>query len=225
MKKIAVITASTGRKELQKAIDSVASQTHPCTHYIFFDGIACPPSIQLHQKVHSIELPVKTGLNGIMNGAICAASAYLIEEEYICWLDDDNWFEENHIEFLFKAIENKEYAYSLRKLINHDGSFWDNDNFESIGHHGNFIDLNCYLMKKTLATKIAPLWFNTTGELMIGDRFIFNALKENNISWGASGKYTVNYRLNPNRDLKSFFENGNMKNKLLHPNGFPWQFK
>jgi hypothetical protein len=136
-----------------------------------------------------------------------------------------DWFEENHIESLVKAIGNNDYAYSLRKLINHDGSFWDYDNFESIGHHGNFIDLNCYLMKKTLATKIAPLWFNTTGELMIGDRFIFHELKQNNISWAATGEYTVNYRLNPNRDLKNFFENGNMKNKLIYPQGFPWQLK
>jgi glycosyltransferase involved in cell wall biosynthesis len=225
MKKIAIVTASTGRKELQKTIDSVINQTYKCTHYIFFDGVACPPDIQLHQNSYPIELPVKTGLNGVMNGAICAASAYLIEEEYICWLDDDNWFEENHIESLVKAIGNNDYAYSLRKLINHDGSFWDYDNFESIGHHGNFIDLNCYLMKKTLATKIAPLWFNTTGELMIGDRFIFHELKQNNISWAATGEYTVNYRLNPNRDLKNFFENGNMKNKLIYPQGFPWQLK
>ena len=38
MKTVAVVTATTGRVELQQAIDSVARQTYPCRHYIFFDA-------------------------------------------------------------------------------------------------------------------------------------------------------------------------------------------
>lgn len=160
-----------------------------------------------------------------MNGGIVAASAYLVTEDLICWLDDDNTFEPNHIEELIKAKENKPYAYSLRKLVEPDGTFFDYDDFESLGQHSGFIDLNCYLMDRQLAVQIAPLWYKTTGELMVGDRFVYEALKQNNIPFGETGKYTVNYRLNPKRDLRPWFFKGNIENRAKYSGDLPWRAK
>ncbi len=221
MKTVAVVTATTGRDTLLQTIASVKNQTYPCTHYIFVDGLHDIPD-EAFDSAKVIMLPKPTGLNGMMNGGIVAASAYLVTEDYICWLDDDNWFDNDHVESLVNAIENKPYAYSLRKLIDFDDSFWANDDFESLGHHADLIDLNCYLMKRDLATGLAPCWYQTTGQLMIGDRYVWAMLKQNNIPYGASGKYTVNYRLNPKRDLKPMFFQGNIMNKAKHPEGFPW---
>jgi glycosyltransferase involved in cell wall biosynthesis len=229
MKTVAVVTATTGRKELQQAMDSVAAQTYPCEHYIFVDGVAIGDTFEVNPTpenkpriIHRCWLPVRTGGNGMMNGGIVAASAFLVQEDLICWLDDDNWFEPDHIEKLVEAKGDKPYAYSLRALRNSDGSFFANDDFESIGHHGGFIDLNCYLMERNIAVQIAPLWYKTTGELMIGDRFVYQALRVNNLENACSGLYSLNYRLNEKRDLRGFFFEGNIKTRAQFPDGFPW---
>jgi len=218
MTSIAVVTATTGRAELQRAIDSVAAQTVPCRHYVFADGVDVPPV----SGVEFCRLPVVTGGAGLMNAGIVAASAFLVQEPLICWLDDDNWFEPDHLERLLKAKGDKPYAWSLRKLANPDGSFWGNDDSESIGPWGGFIDLNCYLMDRGLALQVAPLWYRTTGELMVGDRFVYQCLAENKVENAGSGAYTVNYRLNPNRDLRAWFFERNLKMRGQFPDGFPW---
>jgi glycosyltransferase involved in cell wall biosynthesis len=220
MKSIAVVTATTGRESLLQTIESVKKQTYPCNHYIFVDGQHELPPYDDYKNI--VVLPKPTGLNGMMNGGIVAASAYLVTEDYICWIDDDNWIDPNHVESLVEAIENKPYAYSLRKLMEPDGAFWANDDCESLGHHADLIDLNCYLMKRDLATGLAPCWYQTTGELCLGDRYVWAMLKQNSIPYGASGKYTVNYRLNPNRDLRPMFFQGNIRNIGKYQNKLPW---
>lgn len=220
MPSVAVVTATTGRESLKACIDSVANQTVTCNHYVFVDGCEVPFE---QGSAKFISLPVKTGGNGIMNGGIVAASAYLVQEDLICWLDDDNTFEPDHIEELIKAKGDKPYAHSLRKLLNPDGTFYDYDDFESLGQHSGFVDLNCYLMDRGLAVQIAPLWYKTTGELMVGDRFVYEALKQNNLPFGESGKYTVNYMLNPKRDLRAWFFDGNIKNRAKYSGDMPWR--
>lgn len=222
MKSVAVVTATTGRKELQQAINSVREQTYPCRHYIFIDGEQASQNEFYVEGAEVCQLPVRTGGNGMMNGGIVAASAFLVQEDMICWLDDDNWFEPNHIEKLVEAKRDKPYAYSLRALRNVDGSFFANDDFESLGHHTGFIDLNCYLMDRNIAVQIAPLWYKTTGELMVGDRFVYQALVQNQLDSACSGLYTLNYRLNEKRDLRGFFFEGNIKMRGQYPDGFPW---
>lgn len=226
MKSVAVVTATTGRQQLLQAVESVEEQTYPCKHYIFFDGEGDDNYYgPFPDNAVFCKLPVKTGGNGMMNGGIVAASAFLVQEDMICWLDDDNWFEPNHIEKLVEAKGDKPYSYSLRALRNVDGSFFANDDFESLGHHSGFIDLNCYLMDRNIAVQIAPLWYKTTGELMVGDRFVYQALIQNQLDSACSGLYTLNYRLNEKRDLRGFFFEGNIKNRAQHPDGFPWAKK
>lgn len=226
---IAVVTATTGRAELQRTMDSVAAQTVPCQHYIFFDGMdqgheyfVNPTPDNKPRIVHTCKLPVQTGGGGLMNAGIVAASAFLVQEPLICWLDDDNWFEPDHLERLLAAKGDKPYAWSLRKLVEPDGEFWGNDDSESIGPWGEFIDLNCYLMDRNLALQIAPLWYRTTGELMVGDRFIYRCLADNKVEGAGSGAYTVNYRLNPKRDLRAWFFERNLRMRGQFPDGFPW---
>lgn len=223
MASVAVVTATTGRETLKQTIESVANQTVSCKHYIFVDGEQDNFIYQYDKNNKWCYLPVRTGGNGMMNGGIVAASAFLVQEDLICWLDDDNWFEPNHIETMLEAKGNKPYAYSLRKLVEDSGDFFDYDDFESLGQYSNFIDLNCYLMDRALATQIAPLWYKTTGDLMVGDRFVYEALRQNNIPFGETGKYTVNYRLNPKRDLRPWFFDGNIKNRAKYSGNLPWR--
>ena len=224
MPTVAVVTATTGRDTLRQTIESVRGQTVSCNHYVFIDGIDWPEFIPVgDHDVKWCRLPVKTGGNGMMNGGIVAASAFLVQEDYICWLDDDNWIEPDHIETLLAAKGDKPYAHSLRSLVEDDGSFFDYDDFESLGQYSGFIDLNCYLMDRQLAVQIAPLWYRTTGSLMVGDRFVYECLKQNNLPFGETGKYTVNYRLNPKRDLRPWFFDGNIKNRAKYSGDLPWR--
>jgi glycosyltransferase involved in cell wall biosynthesis len=222
MKSVAVVTATTGRKELLQTLDSVRRQTYPCRHYVFVDDADLKVYPADLEGVELCFLPVKTGGNGLMNAGIVAASAYLVQEDLICWVDDDNWFEPNHVASLVEAKGDKPYAYSLRSIRNVDGSFFAHDNFESLGHYSGFIDLNCYLMERNIAAQIAPLWYKTTGELMIGDRFVYQALTQNKLESACNGLYSLNYRLNAKRDLRAFFFEGNIKAQAQFPDGFPW---
>lgn len=221
MKSVAVVTATTGRKELVQAIKSVQAQTYPCQHYIFYDGV--PVNVAVPYGVHVIQLPVKTGANGIMNGGVCAAAAYLVQEDYLCFLDDDNWMEPNHVESLMAVMGNNHYAYCLRNLINPDGTFFARDDGEAIGHFGDLVDVNCYMMARGLAAGIAPLWYRTTGAMMIGDRFVWDLLKQNNTPYAASGKYTINYRISAHgQNMKGYFFLKNIQKRGQYPDGFPW---
>ncbi|MDK4683680.1 glycosyltransferase [Kingella negevensis] len=62
---VAIITATIGRAELERAIQSVAAQTHPCTHYVFVDGkqhaAAARPILERYPHVKAVYLPVNTG--------------------------------------------------------------------------------------------------------------------------------------------------------------------
>ena len=221
MKTVAVVTATTGRQELEQTIESVAKQTYPCQHYVFFDGVA-PRTLPNH--VHVIALPVKTGGDGMMNGGIVAASAYLVQEDLICWCDDDNWMDEGHVESLVASMGENVWAHSLRKLMHPDGTFWDYDDCESLGKYTNFVDLNCYLMdRRRLACGIATCWYNTTGELMVGDRHVWEVVKQ--LPGNCTNQYTMNYRLNNKRDLKPFFFQNNIKVRAQFANQLPWRQK
>lgn len=229
MKSVAVVTATTGRATLKQTVQSVAAQTYPCTHYVVYDGAAalsnahvsgCLPMLQ---GVKEIVLPDPTGGGAMMNGAICAAAPFLVTEDYICYLDDDNWFEPDHIETMMQAIGDKAYAYCLRKLVRPDGSFYANDDGESLGHHGDMVDVNCYLFKREVCAGIAPLWYKTDGNVMIGDRHVWAALKAHNTPWAATGRYTVNYRISSRWNQEGYFFLRNIQRRAQYPDGFPWR--
>lgn len=229
MDEVAVVTASCGRIELRRAIESVRRQTYPCVHYVFFDGVE--GDVVSDDVLRVCELPVRTGINGMYGGGVYAASAFLVTERMMCWLDDDNWFDDDHVERLVEAKGDREVACSLRKLVLPGGEFFGLDNCESIGTYGELIDTNCYLMDRELAVRIAPLWYKTAthervGNIHVGDRYIHFFLKSTKVEIGESGKYTVNYRLGSNkdvsRDLRRFFIEGNARMHLQYGGVFPW---
>jgi glycosyltransferase involved in cell wall biosynthesis len=220
VKTVAVVTATTGRDSLQRTIDSVAAQTYQCQHYVVSDGVPTP---NITSNAWLIPLPKKTGGNGVMNGAICAAAGFLVTEDYICFLDDDNWFDPDHIETMMQAIGDKAYCYSLRKLYDGD-TFYANDDGESLGHHGAMVDVNCFLFKREVCCGIAPLWYHSNGKLMIGDRMVWQALKDNNTPWAATGRYTVNYRMGANFATKGWFFLQNALARAKYPDqDYPWR--
>ncbi|WP_165889673.1 glycosyltransferase family 2 protein [Mannheimia granulomatis] len=235
---VAVITSTVGRIELERAIFSVQNQTYPCKHYIFVDGE------KYHQQAADIlnkfdnltvtYLPMNTGANGWTNSSINAIAPFLIKEDIVCFLDDDNWFEPNHVETGVNAlIEHQSgYAYALRKFYDSDGNFICVDTMESIGDYSrgygeplefpfqinetecvmnisgvadNHIDTNCYFMTAELARFISSAWYSG----IHNDRNVYAKLKEFGVKGACTKAISVNYILDPAKyigGLNVFFE-------------------
>lgn len=137
---VAVITATIGRDELIKAIQSVQAQTYPCTHYVFVDGK------DYHKKVKNLlkddypdvivtYLPMNTGANKMYNSYINAITPFLVKEDILCFLDDDNWYDKDHVKHMAHYIGHYQanYAYSLRYYVSHVTDMVWEDNIESLG--------------------------------------------------------------------------------------------
>ena len=225
-KTVAVITSTIGRPELTLAIKSVQNQTYPCKHYVFVDGnIFCDKAKSIltqFPNVVPIYLPMNTGKNRILNGAINAAAAFLVEEDIICYLDDDNQLREDHVESLVNVIEQgADFSYSLRAFYDLNHQFICNDDFESLGNwtkeihffsdikinniqqsihlifntNGEHIDTNCYAVPREIAQKVAHSWYIP----YFGDRTFFSAINALDLKGETSGKYTVKYTVDFNK--------------------------
>ena len=225
-KTVAVVTSTIGRPELALAIKSVQNQTYPCKHYVFVDGNIfwdkAKSILEQFPDVIPIYLPMNTGKNGILNGAINAAAAFLVEEDIICYLDDDNQLREDHVESLVKVIEQgADFAYSLRSFYDSNHQFICHDDFESLGNwtkeihffsdikinniqqsihlifntNGEHIDTNCYAVPREIAQKVAHSWYIP----YFGDRTFFSAINALDLKGETSGKYTVKYTVDFNK--------------------------
>lgn len=232
---VAVITSTIGRPQLERAILSVQNQTYPCKHYIFVDGE------QFHQQAAEIlkkfehlvvtYLPMNTGANGWTNSSINAIAPFLVKEDIVCFLDDDNWFEPNHVETGVKAlVENQaHYAYALRNFYDLEGNFVCIDAMESIGESsrgydepiyyplsfngeeyqlgskGNtyhHIDTNCYFMTAETARLLSNAWYFG----IHNDRNVYDKLKQYGAKGVCSKTISVNYVFEPEKYAGNCFD-------------------
>ena len=101
---VAVVTPSIGADTLRKCVDSVINQTHQnVVHHIFVDGKNNLPEIQ---KIMQDIDPSKYRLNildenvgkGWYGHRVYSACSFLVNQDAIAYLDEDNWLEPNHIE-------------------------------------------------------------------------------------------------------------------------------
>ncbi|WP_238327080.1 glycosyltransferase family 2 protein, partial [Rodentibacter pneumotropicus] len=219
-KTVAVITSTIGRDELVRAIESVKVQTYPCRHYIFVDGEQFSEKVkglvEPYQDLVITYLPMNTGKNGMVNSGINAIASFLVEEDIICYLDDDNWYKPNHVEELVKVLDRgADFAYSLRDFYSLNGQFICSDDWESLGYWKlnkpveiniiyadktyplvfNFsnqechIDTNTYAFPRTLAIELSRSWYSG----IYNDRHVYKKLQELGKVGVGSAKYTVNY--------------------------------
>lgn len=226
--KIAVITSTIGRPELEQAIESVQNQQYPCQHYVFVDGKEhfhkVKPLEEKYPNVIFTYLPQNTGKGGWTNSYINAMSAFLVKEDIVCFLDDDNWYEPHHTQVIKNAFERYEIgmAYTMRRFYEEKtDTFICNDEHESLGfwsvketryqlsynNHthlfshktidGFHIDTNCLALKLSEARYFANAWVQNKRN----DRYIVNELLKAQIPSLCTGEITVNYRLNMEKQI------------------------
>ena len=227
--RVMVITPTTGKDTLEKAVQSVANQTIKTEHLIVEDGIEADVllDLSLTPNAQIMTLPENVGGSGWYGHRVYAAMPLMVNADYILFLDEDNWFEPNHVETMLNKIKSKDlmWAYSLRRICDESGQYVCDDDCESLGryptfydHTINFVDTNCYCFRREYLVTVAHSFYGQWG----ADRPFYKSASTNLPSFGCTGEATVNYRA-PERLLKMFGEG----NKLMKDayKILPWRMK
>jgi hypothetical protein len=239
MLSVAIVTPSIGAKTLEKTISSVQKQTHSSVvHHIFADGRENLAKIEkIAENVPNLDSS-KYRLNvidenigkGWYGHRVYAACSFLVNQDLIIYMDEDNWIDENHVETLVEVIEEgNDWGFSLRKIYDKDENFICNDNCESLGNFPVYfnddvyhIDTSSFIIKKDFAVTIGHAWYGRWG----ADRQFFSALKNYYPNFDGTKKHTLCYRLEGNDGsvTKDFFLKGNelQLQKYKTEDNFPW---
>jgi glycosyltransferase involved in cell wall biosynthesis len=226
--RVMVITPTTGKETLNKAMESVQDQTIPTEHLIVEDGKLTNMHVFENEMRKKITLPENVGGDGWYGHRVYAAMPLMVNADYILFLDEDNWFEPNHVETMIAKIKSKDlmWSYSLRRICNEAGEYICDDDCESLGryptfydHTINFVDTNCYCFKREYLVGIAHNFYGKWG----ADRPFYRAAASALPAFGCTGEATVNYRA-PER-LFSMFEQGNATMKRAYGDPLPWRKK
>jgi glycosyltransferase involved in cell wall biosynthesis len=226
-----VITPTTGKDTVVKAIESVNNQTVFTEHLVVIDGSQAEQDLGNIKydwtRTLTMKLPENVGGNGWYGHRVYAAMPLMVNADYILFLDEDNWFEPNHVETMINKIKSKDlmWSYSLRRICDERGQYVFDDDCESLGryptfydHLLNFVDTNCYCFKHEYLVNIAHSFYGKWG----ADRGFYKAAAEHLPSFGCTGEATVNYRA-PDR-LFEMFRTGNEQMKKSYGD-LPWRKK
>lgn len=230
---VAVVTSTIGRPTLRKAIESVRGQTYKAVrHYVFAHGwehhVKVETMLDDYAYVEGVYLPNNNGKDGLSMAPVFALAPYVVNEDVVFYLDDDNWYEPDHIESLVSLIEehNLDWAYSLRKVVDDEGNFICDDNCESLGMNPNatghyLVDNSCYAVRANVARQYGHAWYIP----IVSDRNFQRALMEAKLLVGTNGRHTANYRLSLDGSggmSKETFIGNNEYMKYKYSNDFPW---
>lgn len=238
-KSVVVITPTIGLPDLTKAVESVRSQSYKnIKHLLVVDGMEYYneniKKFENDSDITIMTLPFNTGKNGYNGQRIYSSVPHLLDQEYVLFLDEDNWWDYDHVSTLVDKIEtdNLEWAYSLRKVYIHPEKLLAYDNCESIGRwpiwftkNNNeqfLVDTSSYCFTRKFIINTCHLWHSGAwGE----DRRYFYAIK-NKSKYDTTGMHTLNYRL-PDMEKAyggdySFFEKGNAEMFKQYDGGYPW---
>lgn len=230
-KSVGIIIPTTGNPIVFDAIKSAVTQTYENIKvYLVVDGEEYSNiffQMKDHDKMVVYYLPENTGKNGQNGHRIYSAFSYLINTDYICYLDQDCFYDPNHVKECVTTLEehNLDWCYSLRNIVNKSGEFICQDNCESLGKHNpifdyNLVDTNCYFLKTSVAQLVSPYFVGTWGH----DRRYLQVLLDNFKNFDGTGKYTVNYRMggSDNKVNSEFFLHYNQIIENKYKGDYPW---
>lgn len=232
-----VIIPTTGAPVLRTAVESVLSQSYDTTCYVVCDGEDHKGKVKTilddylgNKNLKFCYLPLNVGANGFYGHRIYAAFTHLVNSEYVLYLDQDNWFEKNHVESCIDTINNSklDWCYSLRNIYDKESNFVCEDNCESLGQwlawtNTNHVDTNSYCIKTKIAVQLASAWHGGWGQ----DRVFLHTINQYFNNYACTGKYTTNYRVDGGAGSvnKEFFIQGNDVMTKKYNGEFPWKNK
>jgi len=228
--KVAVVIPTIGAQHLEQCLDSVLNQTYKdTTIYLFKDGldVKIPSFVNNISNIKQIHLDENVG-KGWYGHRVYAACSFLVNADIICYLDEDNFYEPEHVQTLVETIsKGNDWAYSLRNIVDKNGEFICTDDCESLGKWPVYfnneifhIDTSCFAVRRDVAVRVGHSWYGQWG----ADRQFFGTIKKHYPKFDCTNTYTVNYRLdgNPNSVTKDFFEQGNKETHAKYGDKYPW---
>ncbi|HMB96694.1 MAG TPA: glycosyltransferase family A protein [Tepidisphaeraceae bacterium] len=241
---VTVITPTIGHRKLPRCVESVQQQTFPgIEHLLVVDGPQHESAVRsaigpLNDRVSLMNLPHATGREKWNGHRIYGAAAFLINTEFIAYLDEDNWYDPTHIELLISALQSARasWAFSLRKIVDESGNVLTRDDCESLGTlhsvwnnpNDRLIDTSCYLLRREVAVAAAPVWYGPARPprgVMERDRALCQLLMQHFPHSASSLQYTLNYTVGNRSDSvqAAYFFRGNEMMRKAHPDGLPWE--
>jgi hypothetical protein len=245
---VTIVTPTTGNPLLRQALQSVQDQDYAnIEHLLVIDGAEREPAVRalmddmirgglvVRKRVHVLCLPYATGKDRFNGHRIYGMAPFLINGDWMSMLDEDNWFDRDHVSSLVETVRagNLDWAYSLRKIVDPQGRFLVNDDCESLGqwkehtNRAHHVDTSCYLLRRDLAVAHAPLWYRRFREqgLPSPDMALCNQLVNTFPKCATNGLYSMNYRLGSSALSvgADFFERGNATMRERYGDPPPWR--
>lgn len=183
--RVAVITSTVGGPFLGECLRSVQATTLPnVEHWVVVDGAQHEAAVRAAIRdavrgegdpsktpvpVHVLVLPRNVGADGWNGHRAYGAVPWLVDADHVAFLDDDNVVDPDHYRDLLAALVDADaaWAYSLRRIVDADGTPVCDDNCESLGgiRHvvdggpGDYlVDTSCYLIDRELAVTTSGAW-------------------------------------------------------------------
>jgi glycosyltransferase involved in cell wall biosynthesis len=249
---VVVITASVGRPELARCAESVQQQEFAkVRHLVVVDGheywsaaARALDGVGPGQQPEVLALPWNTGQSVNYGYRVYAAMSLLVDDDIICFLDEDNWFSPDHVSSTVDALLSTDasWAYSLRRICTNHGLPICDDDSDSLGYwtksatmlsdldidraerarhmrYPNLVDTSCYALPRQIACAVAPL---LRGEDADSELSSFLVQK---YAGACSGKSTVNYALGGDSGTPAqWFTDGNRRISELYGSApLPWR--
>jgi hypothetical protein len=142
-------------------------------------------------------------------GTLRSMLTYLANARYVAYLDDDNWWHVDHLQRMIAAIQQKDWAFSLRWFVHpHTRHAICEDTWESVGpgkgifsdKFGGWVDPNCLMFDKLACEPVIRWWsipLPGDTKAMSADRHVFDFLHRQSAP-GSTEVPTVYYALDPN---------------------------
>lgn len=220
---VAVVIVTTCRLSLARAVRSVYRQRLEGRIQILI-GVDCDPNRQLdallaelvpqcpsHVTISLINLGYSTSLRhggvhaSFYGGSLRSALTLLADSRVVVYLDDDDWFRDDHCAHVLAAIEGKKWAFSYSVYADgNTGQEYCVDEMESVGvgrgiyaeRFGGFVRPSGLAIDKLQLLHVVHLWSCAAfaggdGE----DRLVFEQLRKE--PHGCTGVASVCMALDP----------------------------
>ncbi len=145
-------------------------------------------------------------------GSLRTIMSYAAHSRHVAYLDDDNWWDPDHLCTLLEAVQGHDWAFSLRWFVEANSDVpLAVDRWESVGpdagvfrpRFGGFVDPNTLLLDKIACEPVlrwwsVPLLGDAKG--MSEDRNVFAALRQSYRGRGTR-RATCFYKMDPHDGL------------------------
>ena len=227
----AVVIPTILRPTLLRSVKSVFSQTLPGRVQVLIgidnangdrqilDALhaACPERFGITVVDPGYSTSVRHGgLHPARDGGVLrTVLSYLANSRYVAYLDDDNWWENEHLADLHRAIEGVAWSFSHRWYVDSEsGKKICIDRWESLGpgkgvfseKAAGFVDPNSLMIDKLICEPVLRWWSRPLpgdNNGMSSDRHVFAELSQN-YPYRETGKATCNYVMDPTDRLHRF---------------------